>query len=47
MLFRSPGLDIEVQFTKTPAVLRSLDVEPGKTERAREELRAKGIDPDG
>ena len=37
----------EVQFTKTAAVLRSLDVEPAKTERARGELRAKGIDPDG
>jgi hypothetical protein len=37
----------EVQFTKTAAVLRSLGVEPGKTERARAELSAKGIDPDG
>ena len=37
----------EVQFTKTPAVLRSLALELGKTERARDELRAKGIDPDG
>ena len=37
----------EVQFTKTPAVLRSLGLELGKTARARDELRAKGIDPDG
>ena len=37
----------EVQFTKTPAVLRSLGLEPGKTAQARDELRAKGIDPDG
>jgi predicted enzyme related to lactoylglutathione lyase len=37
----------EVQFTKTAAVLRSLGVEPAKTARARDELRAKGIDPDG
>ena len=37
----------EVQFTKTPAVLRSLDLDLGKTARARDELRAKGIDPDG
>ena len=37
----------EVQFTKTPAVLRSLRLELGKSARARDELRAKGIDPDG
>jgi catechol 2,3-dioxygenase-like lactoylglutathione lyase family enzyme len=37
----------EVQFTKTPAVLRSLGLEIGKSARARDELRAKGIDPDG
>ena len=37
----------EVQFTKTPAVLRSLGLELGKTAQARDELRAKGIDPDG
>ena len=37
----------EVQFTKTPAVLQSLGLELGKTAQARDELRAKGIDPDG
>jgi lactoylglutathione lyase len=37
----------EVQFTKTPAVLRSLGLELGKSAQARDELRAKGIDPDG
>ena len=37
----------EVQFTKTPAVLWSLGLELGKTAQARDELRAKGIDPDG
>ena len=37
----------EVQFTKPPAVLRSLGLELGKTAEARDELRAKGIDPDG
>jgi predicted enzyme related to lactoylglutathione lyase len=37
----------EVQFTKTGAVLQSLGVEAAKTERARAELQAKGIDPDG
>jgi predicted enzyme related to lactoylglutathione lyase len=37
----------EVQFTKTPAVLRSLGLELGKGAQARDELRAKGIDPDG
>jgi predicted enzyme related to lactoylglutathione lyase len=36
----------EVQFTKTPSVLRSLGLELGKTDRAQAELRAKGIDPD-
>jgi predicted enzyme related to lactoylglutathione lyase len=33
----------EVQFTKTPAVLRGMGLELGKTERALAELRAKGI----
>jgi len=37
----------EVQFTKTPAVMQSLGLDLGKTARARDELRAKGIDPDG
>ena len=35
----------EVQFTKTDAVLRSMGLELGKSERALAELRAKGIDP--
>ena len=35
----------EVQFTKTDAVLRAMDLELGKSERALAELRAKGIDP--
>lgn len=34
----------EVQFLKADSVLRALGVEPGKTEQARAELRAKGID---
>jgi catechol-2,3-dioxygenase len=33
----------DVQFTKTPEVLRSMGLELEKSERAREELRAKGI----
>jgi len=33
-----------VQFLKADPVLRALGVEPGKTEQARAELRAKGID---
>ena len=37
----------EVQFTKTAAVLRGIGLELGKSDRARDELRAKGIDPDG
>jgi lactoylglutathione lyase len=37
----------EVQFTKTAAVMQSLELDLGKTARARDELRAKGIDPDG
>jgi predicted enzyme related to lactoylglutathione lyase len=37
----------EVQFTKTGAVMRSLGLDIEKTARARDELRAKGIDPDG
>lgn len=36
----------EVQFTKTEAVLRSIGLELGKSERALAELRAKGIDPE-
>jgi predicted enzyme related to lactoylglutathione lyase len=35
----------EVQFTKTDAVLRGMELELGKSERALAELRAKGIDP--
>ena len=33
----------DVQFSKTPEVLRSMDLELEKSERARAELRAKGI----
>jgi catechol 2,3-dioxygenase-like lactoylglutathione lyase family enzyme len=33
----------EVQFTKTPEVMRALGLELEKTERAQAELRAKGI----
>ena len=33
----------EIQFLKTPEVLRALGVDGEKTARAREELRAKGI----
>jgi catechol 2,3-dioxygenase-like lactoylglutathione lyase family enzyme len=33
----------EIQFLKAPEVLHALGVDPAKTERAREELRAKGI----
>ena len=33
----------EVQFTKAPEVLRAMELELQKTERARAELRAKGI----
>ena len=36
----------EVQLTKTEAVLRSMSLELGKSERALAELRAKGIDAD-
>ena len=36
----------EVQFTKTEAVLRSMNLELGKSDGALAELRAKGIDPD-
>ena len=36
----------EVQFTKTPAVLRGMGLELGKTERALAELRDKGIAAD-
>ncbi len=35
----------EVQFLKSDAVLRALGLESSKSERARAELRAKGIDP--
>ena len=34
----------DVQFTKTPEVMRAMDLELEKTERALAELRAKGID---
>src|SRR5450755_4428524 len=38
----------EIQFTKAPAVLRSMDVgELDKTERALEELRSKGMTDQG
>jgi catechol 2,3-dioxygenase-like lactoylglutathione lyase family enzyme len=33
----------DVQFSKTPEVLRAMGLELEKSERAREELRAKGI----
>jgi extradiol dioxygenase family protein len=37
----------DVQFSKTPAVLRAMKLDAlQKNERALEELRAKGIDPD-
>ena len=36
----------EIQFTKTDAVLRAMGLELGKTERALEELRAKGVETD-
>ncbi len=36
----------EIQFTKTDAVLRGMELELGKSERALAELRAKGIEPD-
>jgi lactoylglutathione lyase len=37
----------DVQFSKTPAVLRAMQLDGlQKNERALEELRAKGIDPD-
>jgi lactoylglutathione lyase len=35
----------EVQFMKTEVVLRGMELELGKSERALAELRAKGIDP--
>jgi len=34
----------EIQFTKTDPVLRSMGLELGKTPRALDELRAKGVD---
>ena len=37
----------EVQFTKTPAVLRSVGLELGTRARARDERRPKGTEPDG
>jgi len=36
----------EIQFTKNDSALRSMGLELGKTERALDELRAKGIDVD-
>jgi hypothetical protein len=33
----------EVQFTKAPEVLRAMELELEKTERAKAELREKGI----
>ena len=36
----------EIQFTKTDAVLRAMGLELGKTKRALEELRAKGVETD-
>ena len=36
----------EIQFTKTDAVLRGMELELGKSERALAESRAKGIEPD-
>jgi hypothetical protein len=35
----------EIQFTKAPEVLRAMRLSGTKTERALEELRAKGITP--
>ncbi len=36
-----------VQFSKTPAVLRSMGLDLGKGEKARGELAAKGMAPEG
>ena len=33
----------DIQFTKTPEVLQGMNLELGKSERAREELKAKGL----
>ena len=33
----------EIQFTKAPEILRAMNLEPGKSEQALEELRAKGL----
>jgi catechol 2,3-dioxygenase-like lactoylglutathione lyase family enzyme len=33
----------EIQFTKTPEILRGMGLELGKSEQAREELRDKGL----
>jgi lactoylglutathione lyase len=33
----------DIQFTKAPEILRGMDLELGKSERALEELRAKGL----
>jgi catechol 2,3-dioxygenase-like lactoylglutathione lyase family enzyme len=35
----------DVQFSKTPAVLKAMGLELEKSERALAELRAKGVDP--
>jgi predicted enzyme related to lactoylglutathione lyase len=35
----------DVQFTKAAAVLEAMELHLGKSERAKSELRAKGIDP--
>ena len=33
----------EIQFTKAPEILRAMNLEPGKSEQALQELRAKGL----
>ena len=33
----------DIQFTKTPEILRGMDLDLGKSEPALEELRAKGL----
>ena len=35
----------DIQFTKTPEILHGMNLELGKSERALEELRAKGLHP--
>jgi catechol 2,3-dioxygenase-like lactoylglutathione lyase family enzyme len=37
----------EVQFTKAPEVLEAMGLSPAKSEKAKAELRAKGIEPSG